>query len=86
MPAKKRMTVRERQKKNAAQLAKLSPADRAHVKKRAAAAGKLPITGARVPRSKTKATAAAIKSLAGQPGAFQSKPKGDIRLSRRRKK
>lgn len=86
MAAKKRMTVREREKRNKAQLAKLSPADRAHVKKRASAAGKLPITGARVPRSKTKATAAAIKRLAGKPGAFQSKPKGDIRVSRRKKR
>lgn len=86
MAAKRTLTVRERALKNEKILSKLSAEDRAEVIRQSKSPFRLPITGVVLPHSRTKAIERAVKELVGQPGAFQSKPKGDIRVSRRKKK
>ena len=86
MAAKRTTTVRERKIKNEKMMSKLSAADRAEVIRRSKSPFSLPVTGTVLPHSRTKAVERALKELAGQPGAFQSKPKGDIRVTRRKKK
>lgn len=79
MAAKKRTTVRSQKAKNVARMKKFSDKDQAAVRRKAHQPYTLPVTGAVLPHSKTKATAAAIRRVAGKLGDYQERPRGPIK-------
>ena len=79
--AKKPTKKRSRAKRNESTLAKMSTKDRARVRRDADHPFTLPITKIVLSHNKPKATERAIRDFAGHPGAFTTKPGGDIRVS-----